>query len=333
MRVGFVLLLAAVSVGTSQFSSASSTISAGSVTGLTVFGDSLSDSGNASIFTVGLEPGAGYYYRNLSGVPFPVGEFTNPPAAGGPTGIWVDQFAARTGLSSTPFLAGGSNFATGSAHTSGLLPQDMNNQVNLFLATHLFNASPTSLYSFWGGGDDILGNLANAATIGATAANNVAGQIQDVAAAGGKNFIWFNLPNLGDVPALAGNTPAQIAASLASQDFNAQWATDLAQLNASGINVIGVDIDALFNQILANPGAFGYTDITDACMVTAGCNPNTFLYWDGIHPTSYTDSLVATLAYDDVFGAPTATPEPSTWMLVGAAAIGLFLLRRRFLPV
>lgn len=330
MRLGSVLLLTALFAGSMDVALAS-TIPPGSVTGLTVFGDSLSDSGNASITLLGAVPGNGYYYRNLPGVPFPVGEYTNPPVGSGPTGIWIDQFAAKTGLSSTPFLAGGSNFAAGSATTSGLLPQDMNNQVSLFLLTHLFSASSSSLYTFWGGADDIFNSLTPAA--GTAAANNIAAEIQQVAAAGGKNFLWLNLPDLGDVPELAGNTPAQIAANLASQAFDAQWAADLALLDSSGINVIGVDINTLFNEILQNPGAFGFTDVTHECMTTTGCDPNTFLYWDGIHPTSYADSLVAALALDDAFGTAAPTPEPPTWMMLGVAAVGLFLLRRRMMPV
>lgn len=330
MRATAVLLLAALCAAPSSVAFASS-LTPGQVSGLTVFGDSLSDAGNASIGTLGQFPGPGYATRSVPGIPFPVGYYTNPQSGSGPAGLWIDQLAGKIGVSDpVPILSplGGTNYAVGSAMTGTANPQDMGNQVTLFLSTHPTGASSSSLYTFWGGSDDIFGGNSPV-----TAANNIASEIQAVAAAGGKNFLWLNLPNLGAVPELSGMTSQQLAASLASQAFDAQWLTDLNQLDALGINVIGVNVADLFNQIMANPAAFGFTDVTHACMGTAGCDPNTFLYWDGLHPTTYADSLVATLAYNDAFAASVTTPEPPTVLLVGAAALGLLLLRRRMVPI
>ncbi len=44
-----------------------------SVNQLIVFGDSLSDNGNASIATLGAQPGPKYATRNYTGIPFAVG--------------------------------------------------------------------------------------------------------------------------------------------------------------------------------------------------------------------------------------------------------------------
>jgi phospholipase/lecithinase/hemolysin len=198
----------------------------------------------------------------------------------------------------------------------------MQNQVNLFLATHPGNASPTALYTLWGGSNDIF-----AAQNPVTAADNIATQIKELAADGGQNFLWLNLPNLGENPSLNGSL-AGAAANLASQSFDQEWAAQVANLDSLGINVIGVDIDTLFNDILANPAAFGFSNVISACNATPGCNPNTFLYWDGIHPTTYADSLVASLAYQDAFGAPGVTPEPPTVTLLALGAAGLLILLR-----
>jgi phospholipase/lecithinase/hemolysin len=324
MRLKTSLLAAAAFVTSCTFAIAS-TISPGQVSQIVTFGDSLSDAGNASIATLGFVPGAGYATRNVPGVPFPVGYFTNPPAGGGPSGLWVDQFAASIPVADpSPSLAGGSNYAVGSARTGSASPADMQNQVNAFLLTHPGNASPTALYTLWGGSDDIF-----AAQSPITAANNIAGQIKQLAADGGQNFLWFNLPGLGQTPFLNGNPAASAAANFAAQAFNQQWAIDVANLDSLGINVIGVDIDNLFNQILANPAAFGFNNVVAACNATPGCNPNTFLYWDDLHPTTYADSLVANLAYEDAFGSPVAiTPEPPTIMLLALGGAGLLVLWR-----
>ena len=210
---------------------------------------------------------------------------------------------------------------TGSANLA-----DMQNQVNLFLATHLGNASSTALYTFWGGADDILG-----AQNPVTAADNIAAQITQVAADGGHNFLWLNLPGLGGVPAINSDPAAAAAANFASMAFNQEWATQVGNLNGLGINVIGVDIDTLYSDILANPAAYGFNDVADACNATVGCNPDTFLYWDSLHPTTSADSFVANLAYEDAFGSTVATPEPPsiTLFALGGAALLMFWRSRR----
>jgi hypothetical protein len=90
-----------------------------------------------------------------------------------------------------------------------------------------------------------------------------------------------------------------------------------------------VNIDTLFNDILANPATYGFSNVANACNSTPGCNPNTFLYWDNEHPTTYADSLVTNLAYQDAFGAPVGvTPEPPTITFLALGGAGLLILWR-----
>lgn len=322
LRVG---LLVTAAFAASCTLALASPISPSQVTQIVGFGDSLSDAGNASIATLGAEPGPGYATRNVPGVPFPVGYFTNPQTPTGPAGLWIDQFAAKVGVTDpSPALAplGGSNYAVGSAMTGSANPADMQNQVNLFLATHPGDASSSALYTFWGGANDILG-----AQNPITAADNIAAQIEQVAADGGHNFLWMNLPALGGIPALSADPAAAAAADFASMEFDQEWALQVSNLDSLGINVIGVDIDTLYNNILANPGAYGFNNVADACNATTDCNPDTFLYWDSLHPTTSADSLVADLAYQDAFGTA-ATPEPPTITLFALGGAGLFMLWR-----
>jgi phospholipase/lecithinase/hemolysin len=322
LRIG---LLVTAAFATSCTLALAAPISPSQVTQIVGFGDSLSDAGNASIATLGAEPGPGYAPRSVPGVPFPVGYFTNPQTATGPAGLWIDQFAAKVGVTDpSPALAplGGSNYAVGSAMTGSANPADMQNQVNLFLATHPGDASSSALYTFWGGANDVLG-----AQNPITAADNIAAQIEQVAADGGHNFLWLNLPGLGGIPALSGDPVAEAEANFASMEFDQEWALQVSNLDSLGINVIGVDIDTLYNNILADPGAYGFNDVADACNATAGCNPDTFLYWDSLHPTTAADSLVANLAYQDAFGT-TVTPEPPTVTLFALGGAGLLMFWR-----
>jgi phospholipase/lecithinase/hemolysin len=321
MRLGTLTLAAAL------FAAPCHSAFAASFSGIYTFGDSLSDAGNAFIATGGAFPGPGYATRTVPLIPVPVGYFTNPQVGSGPAGLWIDQLAGKLGLPDPlPALgpAGGTNFAIASADTASGLAS-MNNQVALFLSATGGVAPSTGLYTLWGGANDIFDGLNPIA-----AADNIANQILALHAAGADNFLWLNLPSLGGIPEFIGNPAAAAAASAASALFDAEYTSRLFALDALGINVIGVDVNSLFNAINANPGLFGFNNITTACNVTAGCNPNSALYWDAEHPTTYADSLIANLAANDLG----VTPEPPSVTLLGLGAvfaIGFGYNRRRLI--
>src|SRR5205085_1099184 len=85
-----------------------------SIDQIVAFGDSLSDTGNITIATLGQFPGDNYAS----------GRFTNgtdtTPSTSGPLGVWVEQLAGRLGVPDPqPYLAltGGSDYAFASATT------------------------------------------------------------------------------------------------------------------------------------------------------------------------------------------------------------------------
>jgi thermolabile hemolysin len=305
--------------------------SIGTVDQLVVFGDSLSDDGNALYLE--------NEYKDLTGnypagepVPLPpdytAGKFTDgpdtTPATTGPAGLWIDQFASKMGMSQPQAsYNGGTNYATGSAQTglNSSFPLGVpyvGDQLALFTTSHLSGIPADDLYIFWAGADDIF-----AGGNGAAAANNIANYISSLSSLGAKYFLWLNLPGLNS----------------SFQAFDAQYATDLARLQAGGTDVVGVDVNALFAAILANPAQYGFTDVTDPAWCGVGAlpncaanDPNDFLLWDGTHPTTAADALVAQLAYDDVAGLPAGAtvPEPADVALasIGLGALLLFKKQR-----
>jgi thermolabile hemolysin len=290
-----------------------------SINQLFLFGDSLSDSGNASIATLGAEPGSGgYYYRSVSGLPYQVGEFTNAPTPGGPTGVWADQFAPKLGLPvAQPFLAGGTNFAIASAMTGSNGLDGVTDQLGYFKAAVGSTAPSNALYAFWAGANDVA-NGGNPIT----AADSLSQNILTLSAAGAKTFLWFNLPDLGKTPDALAAGPVQSAlASAASNAFDNEWALDLSRLQSLGIDVIGVDVASEFLAIQADPAAFGFTNLTTPAISVPGANPNQYLFFDGEHPTAAADALIADLAFTDLVDAP--EPAALTLAALGIAMVAL----------
>jgi phospholipase/lecithinase/hemolysin len=298
----------------------------GQVNQIVAFGDSLTDTGNASIATLGAQPGAGYAYRTVPVLPFQVGEFTSPAAPGGPSGLWIDQFAAQAGLSDPqPALApgGGTNYAVGGALTGSNGIGYVSDQLAIYLAGKT-SVPSTSLYSFWAGANDIV-----AGNNPITAADNLEANISTVAADGGKYFLWFNLPLLGQTP--RGQASGESAAlNAASAAFDTEWAKDIQNLDKTdpGIVLVGVDIETLFNNIVQDPSKYG---ITNTGSEPQGAALNGYLFsFDGLHPTSYADQFIADLALADFEAATTpvgsTVPEPTSSALALLGFSGLLVL-------
>jgi phospholipase/lecithinase/hemolysin len=102
----------------------------------------------------------------------------------------------------------------------------------------------------------------------------------------------------------------------------------LAAVLAGDAGVSTFDIYGLGTLIAGDPSAYGFTNATDACGAVNGANCNNYIYWDGIHPTTAADMVIA-----DAFVAE-AVPETSTWfmMILGFAGIGFIAYRRKNKP-
>ena len=302
--------------------------------GLYVFGDSLSDSGNLAL-VIGADPAqviTGNTY--IPSKPYASGQFTNG-------NVWARDYATAIGLSSfgLPSLAGGGDYAFGGARvaTDGSgLPPSLAAQTGMFLSGHGGVASSTALYVIAGGGNDARDTLVAAATavalsqdptpiIGAAAlayAQATGALIDQLQAAGAQRIVVWDVPDLGKAPAV---TAAGAGASFLGTAIASAMNLALAgRVGIEGPNVSIFDIFGLQDLFVANPGAFGFIDVTHACGAPSNnCDPATALSWDGIHPTA-----AAHLAIADAM--LTAVPEPAEYalMVAGLALIGARLRRR-----
>lgn len=296
-------------------------------TGLFIFGDSLSDSGNIAAL-IGANPGqviSGNSY--VPSQPYGSGTFSNGA-------VWVNSFAASIGLaaSALPSLGGGGNFAFGGARTatdgSGL-PPSLSAQAGQFLSAHGGVAPGGALYVVEGGGNDARDALAAAAAsatpgavilaAAATYAQNIGIIVDQLQAAGAQHIVVWDVPNLATAPAVTAlGAGATFLGGQVSQAMNTALGVRLA--TEPGVSIF--DLYGLVNGVVANPGAFGIVNVTDACGAVAGCVPGSYLFWDGIHPTSAGHQILASAMLSVV-------PEPAAAPLMLLGLLGVVAVARR----
>src|SRR5262249_61550622 len=94
---------------------------------------------------------------------------------------------------------------------------------------------------------------------------NLSAEITELARAGARQFLVPDLMPLGEVPSIRKLGPAAEARYDAlSVQFNTALARAETQLEAGlGIKIHPLDVYGLVEQVLADPGAYGFTDVTD----------------------------------------------------------------------
>jgi phospholipase/lecithinase/hemolysin len=96
---------------------------------------------------------------------------------------------------------------------------------------------------------------------------------------------------------------------------------------ALGISITDVDVYALYQAIVKNPGAYGYTNVTTPAILNPAANPDQYLFWDiPSHPTTTGHKLIGEAAFAAL--QSTSVPEPATWTFAGAGLLLAFCYRR-----
>ena len=255
---------------------------------IVVFGDSLSDDGNLFAASTGIPGGP------IPPPPYYQGRFSNGK-------VWVERL---TGYD--PAL----NFAYGGAHTDNTnnfdpIPGALGEreEIDQYIGSLGGGSIPAgSLVVLWAGANDI--NASPSIGTATQAAINQTGNLAELVAAGARTVLLPNLPNLGATPgAIAGGPAAQQGGLGLTVTYNRTLDAGVRSLPLpAGTNIIQMDVFSAFNVILANPAAFGFTNVTQACLSVTSCltggiaAQNQFLFWDDIHPTSAGHELLARYA-------------------------------------
>jgi outer membrane lipase/esterase len=270
------------------------------------FGDSLSDNGNLSAATLGLAPGSDYFF----------GRFSNGPTfaellagkANPATGESSQQrFYGPLFLANPAPVEGSVNLAIGGATTNddaiptieflgfrlNIIPS-VEDQIGDFLAAG-GRFGTRDLVTILAGANDIFNaNLAipAAAQAAATQTRNVGALV----AAGAPTIVVANLPNLGITPRFNGDLGTAQQGTAATNTFNDQFDAGVEQLATANpqANLVQANLRGALDVIIAKPEAFGFTNVTDACLGNAACiNPNAFLFFDEVHPSAAGHALLA----------------------------------------
>jgi phospholipase/lecithinase/hemolysin len=291
-------------------SSLSAVAQAASFSSVVVYGDSLSDNGN--FFAATGQPGAPYYQ----------GRRSNGPVA-------VEQLAAALGTPLVDFAwigatTGIGNFADGGTPTNSGAFSLPGMQVE-FAATHaaLGPFLANGLFVVWGGPNDYLSpsplDLTPAAVI-SRAVGDELGIVAGLELLGAHSILVPGMADLGLTPFFRSLGPVEAAEASAFTDaFNAALRSSLPP------GVLFYDTSALIRATVADPGAYGFTNVTDPCFngITVCANPSQYLFFDSFHPTTAADRFVA-----DGFLAA-AVPEPSSLaLMLGGLVLGAALRKR-----
>lgn len=233
---------------------------------MVVFGDSLSDGG----YLVGLR-------------------LTNGD-------LWHEYLADRLGHERATVSGGlfnpgtsGLNLAVAASRVS-----DLPAQVTRYQSRHSWQSG--DLCTLWIGGNDLRDDPGQNMP---ALASQIGGIVADLAALGIDHFLVPNLPDLGAIPEAVGDPTLAAARRTGTINFNTALAAEMnARATTLGVTIDQLDVFGMFDQLLANPADYGFTNTTGGWQDAAsGADPDEYVFYDDIHPTTRSHFLLAAAAH------------------------------------
>lgn len=291
----------------------STLVLAGPITHLIVFGDSLSDNGNFNAATGRVPP------------PYWNGRVSNGPVA-------PEILATNMGLTLLDFAWAGATTGVGNINDiptigttttlgSELLPGMTTTFAVEKVKPYFLPLAPSSEFILWGGAMDfIYPSEPYEAAIG-RGVTNLVQMTYELQAMGAGMIVVPGMPDLGLTPRIMSYGPAAaLQASLLTDFFNATLQANLPP------GAIFFDTAALMRAIIADPAAYGLTNVSEPCLILGPtpsmcADPDSYFFWDDIHPSAATHAILAESLQ--------AIPEPSTFLLLLPALAVLASVRHR----
>ncbi|MCQ8105540.1 SGNH/GDSL hydrolase family protein [Methylomonas sp. SURF-2] len=200
---------------------------------------------------------------------------------------------------------------------------NLSDQVSAYLTDYQIDAatnpiSANTLFVIEIGGNDVRDalNAANPSAVLGAAIGNISQTMQTLYGFGARNFLLMNVPNIGITPTVRlldgiltpPPTPLEFTvaynANLLAVGFNTALGQVQEGLSAlPGIHIRTLNLYGLLEEIVLDQennasNLFGITNVTDACInpnkPPFTCKkPDTYLFWDGIHPTKAVHGWIA----------------------------------------
>lgn len=308
---------------------------------IVVFGSSLSDSGNAFVLLsdpasfgfseecIGLmgSPANVPPYDALDELLIPDGSYAKGGHHETNGATWIEQFARGKGLSGNvrPALRSvgiqASNYAVGGARASDYPCRfNLADQLDEYQRDFSTTSANTLVVLEIGGNDvrDALAGLAvgqDPAPVITAALTNIGNTIQTLYGQGARNFLLVNVPAIGKTPAVR-TLDTQFPGTVAAANYlSGVFNSGLVQLQDNlnllpEVDVRTLNLYGLLNEIIENPVSFEIINTDDACVTPNiapfQCKkPDTYLFWDGIHPTKVVHDIMAQQAAEVLL-----TPTP-----------------------
>ncbi|MEW7974542.1 MAG: SGNH/GDSL hydrolase family protein [Candidatus Thiodiazotropha endolucinida] len=285
-----------------------------------VFGDSLSDPGNAFFLSgISLKPP----YSTLDELLIPDAPYARGGNhfSNGPT--WIERLAKKldVGGSAKPAFKGKNgkklkmtNYAVGGARArDNGIDINLNTQLSAFLSDSQGVASMDALYVIALGGNDVRDAVAALSVDPTGQASNdilqdaliaLSDSIIALHGAGATKLLIVNAPDLSLTPAIQRLDSlfpgTALGAAVVSLQFNLNLAALLDDLSLvfPALEIAQLNVFQMLHEIVDDPDAFGLNNVMDACVMPdlppfACKKPKRYLFWDGIHPTRATHRIFA----------------------------------------
>lgn len=286
------------------------------------FGDSLSDAGN---FVVPAGTA-----KDCVNVDAPV---TNTTGGTNPGKMWTQDLDSSASASKN----GGNDYAVAGYETGANQSntnQGVVGEVDQYLSQHP-SASSSALYVIWGGANDILqrtvkapgesGSVEPPATVINQGMANITSIVNKLYAAGARHFFIIGMPDVSKAPLVSGKfsiftSPKShigvfslYAAQLAqtSQDWNSSLSSTLSSLKQAHSDIVIYTWNpySLLDDVSANPSNYGFPSTVGGkanntvaiCSTTldTSANPDDYIFFNFMHPTTKTHALIAQYASSD----------------------------------
>ncbi len=265
-----------------------SAIQAAKINKVIVLGDSLSDNQNLWNATQWTLPNQNSWF---------MGHFSN-------SFVWDEYFAANLQLPAYNWAVAGA--AADSYYVIPGVSQQVDSVMTYMQSAPNYRYANT-LFTVMIGGNDIVNYGRSVDSILAAEQQG----LEKLIVAGARNILLMNLPDLSRAPVFKYRSDAaNIAAQVVEFNRRLPLLRDALQAKYGSALVIKMyDTNALVGDIFARPANYGITNTTQACLnintdsssnylssqsPRAECsNPDTFVFWDTLHPTTRTHKIMA----------------------------------------